>query len=439
MTTFSKITHRETSPSLSARLLCLLLIGVMEFLLMTKGKTVYADLYPLIPLTIYGSLAVFWGISLRQGPRCILQREVRLGVLTAAWFLFLQLLRLFIHTSGQNIPLFLCVYLVALPFAAVTEDSWRQAGIRIVAAIYLAAAAYLLAWSIILFFGGDSPALDERLVFWIGGRLYLVHHPNTAARIFMIAIFLSLGFQEQAKGFLARGLLLGFTALLFIGQALTNSRVCTLVTCLLLGGNMFFQLWQGGRKKLIRTLVLAAMVTVAAFLVSEGLFRWNSGRLLDPTSEEAYFAANLRGSWAADLPTLNGRTLIWAGALKKILKEPAILLRGGEYGKIQLEHFASNHSHNAWLETLLRLGLPGLLLSLVFSWKALCSSLCILGRPESGQWKKNIALLTLALMITSMVEPFLFITTAGTNYFDFIFFLCLGYLTLWSRELKEQH
>ena len=122
-----------------------------------------------------------------------------------------------------------------------------------------------------------------------------------------------------------------------------------------------------------------------------------------------------------------------------MLKEPAILLRGGEYGKIQLELFASNHSHNAWLETLLRLGLPGLLLSLVFSWKALCSSLCILGRPESGQWKKNIALLTLALMITSMVEPFLFITTAGTNYFDFIFFLCLGYLTLWSRELKEQH
>ena len=85
------------------------------------------------------------------------------------------------------------------------------------------------------------------------------------------------------------------------------------------------------------------------------------------------------------------------------------------------------------------LGLPGLLLVLVFSWNATWASLRVLWYGSIGMFEKNIALLVLSMMVSALLEPCLFITYQEWSFFDFFFFLCLGYLTLWSKRLQGEH
>lgn len=439
MTTISKLSDGKESRTFSARLLCLIIIGTVDFLLMTAGKSAYADLRWPILLSIGAALAVFWGVFLWQNPRQILRTDICLGILAVVWFLILELLRRSNQLLGLSIPQFLPVYLIALPFAAMTEDSRRQAGIRIAAGMYLAAAAYLVVWSFILLAVGEAPASLRSIILWSEDRLRVVHHPNILSRIFMIAICLNMGFLERTKKPVVRGTLLVFTGLLFACLALTNSRACILVTALVLGANVFLRMRKDSWKRLIVALAAAAALTAVAFLTANTLFRWNSDRLFQGAAVITSSAAPPpapQGSWLADMPTLNNRTLIWYSELQKIQNDPWILLRGTDTTRIQVGFFEAPHSHNAWLEALMMLGLPGLLLSLVFSWRAGWASLRILLHSETGLWKKNISMMILAMMVTSVLEPFLFATNTTNHFFDFIFFLCLGYITLWSRELK---
>ena len=83
------------------------------------------------------------------------------------------------------------------------------------------------------------------------------------------------------------------------------------------------------------------------------------------------------------------------------------------------------------------LGLPGFLLVLLFSWNATWSSLRLLWDTDTGMFRKNIALLTLATMVAALLEPCLFITYQEWSFSDFFFFLCLGYLTLWSKQISN--
>lgn len=438
MTSISRIQERKASLFFYAQLLCLLAIGIMEFMLMAKGKSLYANLYQPMLRGIVGSLVVFWVISLWKSPRCFLRWDVCLGILMAIWFLVLELPRQEDPTSGLPVPFFLSIYLLVLPFAAMTEDSRRQTGIRVAAGVILAGAAYLMAWTLVLIAVGDTPELLQRSISWRAGRLTIIHHPNTLARIFMIAICLCLGFLEWASNRMFKGLLILFAGLFYVGMAMTNSRACTLVTCLLLGSNAFFWIWRGGRKRLLPGLAAATAVVVVSFLIANELFRWQNNKLTDLITMSKSVVVLHQGTWIDDLPTLNNRTRVWMGALRMIQENPKILLWGAADTKIDLGNVVASHSHNAWIETLLRLGVPGLLLSLIFSWRAGWASLKMLLHTEAGLWKKNIAMLVLGMMATSMLEPFLFVTNAGTNFFDYFFFLSLGYLTLWNRELKKK-
>lgn len=438
MKTNSKIADRKKSILFATQLLCLLIVGFMEFLLITQGKPIYTELYRRMLHGIGGSIVVFWGVSLWRGPHRFLWRDVCLGFVMVIWFLLLKLLRCDDDTTSQQVLLFLAVYLIVFPFAAVTEDDYQQAGIHTAAGVFLLGAAYLMAWVLVLLTEGETSELTQRLVFWREGRLNVIHHPNTLARIFMIAICLSLGFLEKTKERFTRGLLLLFAGMLFAAMALTNSRACILVTSLMLGGNVFFWIRKGGRKDLLPAFAAAAVVIIVSFLIANGLFRWLSNRLMNPIGDAQTVVHTHQGSWSTDLPSLNNRTQIWAGALQKIQNDPRILLWGTTDTKIDVGFFVASHSHNAWMETLLRLGAPGLLMSLIFSWQAGLASLQVLRHFEAGLWKKNIAMLVLAMMVTSMLEPFLFVTNVIFHFFDYFFFLCLGYLTLWSRQLKKQ-
>jgi hypothetical protein len=238
---------------------------------------------------------------------------------------------------------------------------------------------------------------------------------------------------------------------------------------------VFFWVGTKNRKRILLGAVAAIIVAATAIWLSGWLFEWNTGRLYNQPSlqsaqeqnaiiteaeqivtssateiiisEEAPLADTTQwkpegngnsgqGTFMGDLPTLNGRAAIWTAFLQKIWNEPAILLRGTVDSRLVMVNL---HTHNAWLEALIMLGLPGFLLVLVFSWNATWASLRVLWHGSIGMFEKNIALLVLSMMVSALLEPCLFITYQEWSFFDFFFFLSLGYLTLWSKQLRRKN
>lgn len=150
---------------------------------------------------------------------------------------------------------------------------------------------------------------------------------------------------------------------------------------------------------------------------------------------------NGQGSLVGDLRTLNGRTGIWSGALQALTDNLLIMLGGTEYVGTIVSIYAPfnvEHCHNSWMEIWLRLGLPGLLLAILFTWIGLRSGLYLIFSEKCDMWKKCIALVTLCLMVAGFLEPFLFNGEVFYHVLDFLFFLFLGYLNVWYLECRKE-
>ena len=456
------------------QLISLLVICFVEFLNMTDNCLLPVNTHLFSNAGIALSILCFWGITLWKNPRSIGQLDVILGLVMVLWFLIVEGNRRINYIPLQSVTIFLLVYLIALPFAAVTQDQNRQTGIRLICGIYLAAAAFLLVLGLILMVRGSFSGDLGSKVYWDGARLLIIHHPNIVSRIFMIALALCIGFTAYAKKIWAKILLLFAAAILFAAIALTNTRAIIIVTCFILAGNVFILFYNQKRKQVLLGAAAAMLAFVVLFMSYNWLFQWNTNRLINRASmeaaqeqtlmaeeteagkadsshqmilpEETPLAADPRGelqgngnsyqeSLLSDLPTMNGRADIWLGFRRKILDNPAILLRGTVDTRLI---WGNLHTHNAWLEALIMLGLPGLILVLFFSWEATWSSLRLLWHTGTDLFRKNIALLTLATLAAAMMEPCLFITYTEWSFSDFFFFLCLGYLTLWNKQIPRK-
>lgn len=452
------------------QLVSLLIMGIVEFLNMTEGFLLPINLHLLMNGGIALSLLLFWAITVLKAPRSVLRRDVILGIVMVLWFLILEMNRRINYIPLQSITVFVSVYLIALPFAAITQDQDRQAGLRLVAGIYILASLIFLGLGLHLFAGGQFPGTLNGQVYWDGARLLIIHHPNIISRMFMIAMALCMGFLGQAKQIGAKALMLLAAILLFAAIALTNTRAVIIVACVILAGNVFFLFYNQKRKRVLLGAAAALLAVVVLFLSSGWLFQWNISRLVNQSTmqamepvltvevpdegepdsvlqvippEETPLAADpaekLKGnnnsdqdSLLTDLLTMNSRNEIWGAFFRKIQNEPAILLRGTVDTRLV---FNNIHTHNAWLEALIMLGIPGFILVLFFSWEATWASLRLLWYTGTDLFRKNIALLTLATLVAALMEPCLFITYLEWNFSDFFFFLCLGYLTLWNKQL----
>lgn len=144
-----------------------------------------------------------------------------------------------------------------------------------------------------------------------------------------------------------------------------------------------------------------------------------------------------QGSLLEDLKTLNGRTKIWQAALEAVGWEPMLRWWGTPYvgtmisagGEVKVDH-----AHNSWVEILMSLGLPGLVIALVYTGIAFWSTAVLLVKQNVESWKKMIAILLICILGAGFLEPFLFFTKSSYQFIDFIFFLILGYMDLWCRQ-----
>ena len=418
--------------------LCLYVACTMIFLLLVIGTRSHF-LTIILRLGMLCSCILFFIASYIEIKLHHRRYPSKLSILMVAWFLLSQL----IHFANGNIvhhyTQFLPVYLLAFPFAAITYDSNRQTGLTTLSMVYI---SIFLIWVLytVLSLYDCAPQFLQSIIEWDGPRLTIHSHANICARGFMIGIALSLGFSYKTSRTWAKFLLWIAAALMFICLSLTNSRSTILVTGLLVGGIIFFRVYKGGWVQLAVSIVLVFTITISLFHTSQAMFQWNNQRLMnhkpavqhsasaeqssfkvvtlsansvstqaapidknDPpgvsllmmsenTSDSPFIVpdsgSSPQNALAQDIFTLNSRTRIWIYTLKSILENPSILIWGSHTTELSLEETTVPHTHNSWLEVLLRMGLPGFVICLIFTWQAFISSLILLCSHQADLWKK---------------------------------------------------
>lgn len=471
--------------------LLLLAAGVMEFLMITLESRFSAIAYYLTENYLIVPCLLFLGYTLRGEVTAFAKRRLLLSLAAVAWFVIVQMQHALSGMEHHPMATVFFVYLMAFPFASLAEDR-DNTGIRWIGKLLVAASLVLVGYSLFLVLDWVPEGMGE-VLFWDGARLHALWHPNISACYFMIGIGFSAAFCARAEKPWVKALLLAAMAAQFLAMSLTNCRTMLLMTGALFGGIAFFRIFRGSWKQLILGLLAAAVLLVGSFKLSGGIFRWNNDRLIaahsasqEQVMEEAAAVTevvpveaapvetapveavpaetapaeaapvetapaldetgvisgdNPQGTLASDMRTLNGRTIIWKSALNAVRDNQTLKWWGTEYSGTVISVYNPwevVHAHNSWMEALMRMGVPGLLLSLAFTAVSLWSAARLLLSQKTEMWKKTIAMTTLCVMVAGFLEPYLFITNVYYHILDFVFFFCTGYLDFWCRPNREK-
>lgn len=471
MPNLKKLLPREPLSQL-APYLYLLVHGIFLLLIMTTGTKIYDSIedYMLIPSFLFLGAA----FSKKQSPAAV--RKLLLGLAMVVWFLLAS--RKHNYWGLDTRPAWLLsVYLMAFPFAALTGDGEKKRGLNLIAGIFLTAAFLLIIYAVLLTLDCLPEGLQE-FVYWDGARLRDMWHPNIGACIFMIGIAFCLVFATGTKKTWIKLLLIPFAAILFLASGITNSRTSILMTCALIGSFVFFCIFRNnGWKRFLLGAAAALAVMAALFLLAGKAYDWNNDRLIarytaqlqameeaapDSTEEEAsptetvetppvivnektgevqLQVTNGQGSLAGDFRTLNNRTYIWRGSLWLMRENPQFRLWGTGYtGDLvsPYNNFPVGHTHNSWMEVFVGLGLPGLVIALVYTLAAGLDALFLMFHSRTTMQQKVVCLLVICIMGAGFLEPYLFLSDKSYHFIDFLFFLCIGYMAQWREALLKK-
>ena len=453
--------QKEGTSSKNVPMLLLLAAGVIEFLFITLENQFSGIGYYLAETYVIVPCLLLLGYMLREKLGSFARRRLLLAGAAVGWFVIVQCIHKLSGMENHPMATVFFVYLMAFPFASLADDR-KNAGLWCIGGMFIAAALLLVGYSAMLLLD-LVPGGMEAYLYWDGARLHALWHPNVAAGYFMIGIGFSLALCFLTRKKLVKVLLGGGIALQLMAMALTNCRTTLLLTGAMLGGTVFFLMCKGGGwKRMVLGLLAAAVILVGCFKLSGMLFQWNNDRLLaelpavqtedDSASEVSekeviliedtgiILGDNEQGSLVNDMRTLNGRTLIWKAALKAIRNDKKLALWGTEYSGTYITVYSPIpvvHAHNSWMETLMRMGLPGLMMSLVFTALSVWSAAKLVLSPETLLWKKIIAMLAMCVMASGFLEPYLFLTNVYYHVTDFIFFFLTGYLDFWSNRKEN--
>lgn len=451
------VLEKETDLGKTMQRLLLLAAGFLGFWLIPLDK-IYPGLgYFLADKLLPVTCLLFAGSALTRRLSASAKRGLLLSCLVIAWFAMVQLHRHLSYEQISTFGVFGTAYLLAFPFAAVTGETDRS--LKWLGGIYGLASLLLLLCGILLL-TENVPAALAGAVSWDGARLSALWHPNVGACVFMIGIGFTLYFFLQAEKKWAKLLMALLAAAQFWGISLTNSRTTILLTCAMFAGTVFFTLWNGGWKRFLMGAAAALAVMLLLFSLSGTLFDLNvsvqTGKLLQQAEagmapendsqklvlDEATGTYILQGNsnqgeLLQDMRTLNGRTYIWRAAATAMQDNPSIKRWGTPNPAVEISfrnYFPVAHAHNSWVQVVLELGFPGLLLALVYTAAALWNIWVLMWRKDLALPRKVIVMLTLCLLVAGILEPYLFTGDVYTFFARYMFFFALGCLLHWRRE-----
>ena len=463
-----KILQKEGKTGKNVPMLLLLAVGIIEFVFMTLESQFSGIGYYLAETYVIVPCLLFLGYILREKRSPFASRRLVLAAAAVGWFVFVQCMHKLLDMGNHPMTTVFFVYLMGFPFAALSDDRDNR-GLWWIGGVLTAASLVLVGYSACLVLGWVPESLRD-VLYWDGSRLLAFWHPNITACYLMMGMGFAVVFLLQAQKLVTKVLLAAAVVVQFLVMSLTNCRTTLLMTGALFGGIVFFLIFRGGWKQLVLGLLAAAVVLVGSFKLSGTIYRWNEDRLLSlagvpaevelPVQPESAAYAELeiyqyqveddgrvvmvtenpQGSLENDMRSLNGRTDIWKSALKAIRDDKKLALWGTEYPGTVISvynHFPVEHGHNSWMEVLLRTGIPGLLMALIFTAVSVVSAGKLLLHPATELWKKIIAMMTMCVMVAGFLEPYLFATNFYYHAIDFPFFFCTGYLDYWCRPGQQ--
>ena len=471
--THSEPISKASSPNALSKLqfYCLIAAGALQLLFMILGSLFNYVAYYYVENYLIVPCAGFFAISLLSKVPSYARKSMLLCLAMVIWFMVTQTVQRLQGMEPKIIGMFFCTYLLAFPYASITEDGKIQRGLKWITGIYIAVPIILCIDASMLYFG-LLPEWFHNEVRWDGARLLALWHPNICACLFMIGIALCLGLFFSCKKPYGKALLIFACAVQFLFLALTNCRTSILMTCALVGGVFFFGVYRVGWLRTVLCAFLSLLLMLGLFVLSSSLYKANETALIEKYTqqiesqamEQACAASSLsdsvtvpaemdsqtgeitletvngQGSFMSDLKTLNGRTIIWKSALNALRDNKRILLFGTEYVGTSISYynpFPVVHGHNSWVEITFRMGLLGLIFALAFTWIGLRSAVTLIFDSQTDMWKKSVSMLTLCIMVAGALEPFLFNADISYHFLDFFFFICLGYLDTWYHQRKE--
>lgn len=433
------------------RYLCLALAAGLECLLISFGPlSIYIlNHFTMVPCFLF--LACVWKQPLSSSAK----KQFLLCAAMVLWFTLVQNYHYIMDASARAPGMFFTVFLLAFPFAVSAKDSERQLGMKITGGFFLCGALVLALFTGLLALGFFRYFLTS-YIYWDGARLAAMWHPNITANCFLIAIGFCLYFCTTVRRRCYRAVFLALAVLFFLLISLTNSRTAVLTCCILVAGTVFFLIWKGGVKRFLLGAVAALVVMVLMFVLYQTVFSLHEDHLIQSylqeleatgstnpdlqvdqqTGQASLHTDSGQNTLAQDIGTLNFRTAIWSSSIRIIQEDPMILVRGTPFiaDLLTARHaWVVTHSHNSWLDTLLGLGLPGLFFALIFTGLALWHILRLFFFGNHSLSRKIIALLTLCLLISGILENYLFLASSSYQCANFAFFFCLGYLTQWKK------
>ena len=132
-----------------------------------------------------------------------------------------------------------------------------------------------------------------------------------------------------------------------------------------------------------------------------------------------------------DLFTMTGRTNIFGWIFDMIANEPRILLYGATSEQLSAALTWAFHTHNAYLQCLVMCGIPGVLMAVWFSLRALWAAWRVLpGKYALAD--KMMAIIPLAMLPNAISEICLF--ADGMTLYNTVFFFCLGYAVMTAQK-----
>lgn len=449
----------------SVALFCLLTAGLIEVSSIIRLsfwnylETYVAENYLIIPCALFVGAA----LTLKQ-PRDA-RRARAVGMVCVLWFVLIQLLHQTTEQATRNVGFFACAMLLAYPYPAVAGDNQRR-GLRLVGWLYTGVAVLLCLGGLLLKME-MLPGWLEEAFCWDGTRLNAARHPNITACLLMIAIAFCLSQVKRLRRWWSKSALVLLTVVFYYFQAITNGRTAIMVTSGMISGIFLLNFYRKDWKRIVLLLAAAVILTVGLYVGATKLYYRHEQALVAQfyahqvmTQPEPAAPADTAPAQESGLPAapaketppssgdrslknqmlhLNGRLPTWKAAVKALRDNPSVLICGKHYVKEMLSYYRGSridHAHNSFLEVTLWLGLPGLAMALYFSFLAVRGSLRILF-DNADLEGKCAALLTLGLLVCAILEPILFTGADDYHFVNFVFFLCVGYLEVWRRQLRS--
>ena len=369
------------------------------------------------------------------------RREYGLGLLFILWTLMCGWLRGEIDRSigAQNEflrGLVLCG--IIFPFAYLTGDRDRRLLKKLLLPVLLGMAALYCVTYIALLRGENIVLIPGWIAFGaeytVTGRMMLklldLYHTCAgylATVCFYGALYMAVCYRKTR--WLPAWLLL--LAVFAVGVLITYSRTAVFT---LTGGVIFavyLYLQRHPMKPVLK--VLAMILTAVAVVVLTAL-------LMDRLYEAVH---SIRDIWYG-LWTLSNRTDIWGAGLKVLGEKPLVLLRGlsGEQIMEEVNVFLPHldtiqHMHSGYLQSLLRLGLPGFMAVAALTVGLIRSGRILLTSPKAELEDKFLLCLPVACLLMGAVESVIFLCTIPTELMNLLLMLFSGYTFERARQLSE--